>query len=54
MWLASPVIKVVRLLKRITFLVNNKVNYHSQNSLVVATVDIYGITSHHALRNSNA
>ena len=43
---ASLVIKVVRILERITFLLNKKVDYYGQISWVVAIVDIYGITSH--------
>ena len=50
---ASHVIDVVRLLKRIAFLLNKKVKYYNQISWVVEIVGIYEITSHHALRNSN-
>ena len=48
----SLMIEVVILLTRITFLLHEKVDYYSQISREVAIVDIYGITSHHALRNS--
>lgn len=52
---ASLKIEVVRLLKGITFLLNEKVDYYTQNSIswLTAIVGIYGIAFHHALGNSN-
>ena len=47
---ASLVTEVVRILKKITLLLNKSVDYCSQISWVVAIVGINGITSHHTLK----